>query len=74
MPKYLLTKDLDCVMGHLRYGHLEVEIEADNLEDAKKKAQEYEEQPSYMQVVIDDYSIDDWEAGSEPIQIEEIKE
>lgn len=37
MAKFRVSQDADYIMGHLRYGHREGIIEADSLEDAKKK-------------------------------------
>lgn len=33
MKKFRVTQDLDYVMGHLRYGHLEGEFEAESKEE-----------------------------------------
>ena len=57
--KFKFKKELDYVVGHLRYGHIEGIVEADNLEEAKKKLEEYEKEDllcDYGKVVIDDYS------------------
>ena len=40
MAKFFLKQDADYVVGHLRYGHREGYIEADSIEDAKKKLEE----------------------------------
>lgn len=40
--KFKFEKELDYIVGHLRYGHIEGTIEADSLEEAKKKLEEYE--------------------------------
>ena len=37
MAKFFVKQDADYVVGHLRYGHREGYIEADSIEDAKKK-------------------------------------
>ena len=37
MARFFVTQEADYVMGHLRYGHREGYIEADSIEDAKKK-------------------------------------
>ena len=34
--KVRITKDCDFVTGHLRYGHLETEVEVNSLEEAKE--------------------------------------
>lgn len=40
--KFKFRKELDYIVGHLRYGHIDGTVEADNLEEAKKKLEEYE--------------------------------
>lgn len=35
--KFKFEKELDYIVGHLRYGHIEGTIEADSLEEAEKK-------------------------------------
>ena len=40
MAKFFVKQDADYVVGHLRYGHREGYIEADSIEDAKKKGYE----------------------------------
>ena len=34
--KVRITKDCDYVVGHLRYGHFETEVEVNSLEEAKE--------------------------------------
>ena len=40
MAKFRVTQECDYVQGHLRYGHMEGIIEADSLEDSKRKVEE----------------------------------
>lgn len=58
MSKIRVTSSLDYVMGHLRYGHLEMEIEKE-----KWKSMSEEEQRECLvdegELIIDDYSVDD---------------
>lgn len=70
--KFKFKKELDYVVGHLRYGHIEGTVEADNLEEAKKKLEEYEKEDllcDFGKVVIDDYSCEDFEKSSTPARI-----
>lgn len=70
--KFKYKKELDYVVGHLRYGHIEGTIEADSLEEAKKKLEEYEEEGlicEFGNVVIDDYACEDYEESSTPARI-----
>lgn len=70
--KFKFKKELDYVVGHLRYGHIEGIVEADNLEEAKKKLEEYEKEDllcDFGKVVIDDYSCEVFEKSSTPARI-----
>lgn len=73
MAKYRVSQDADYVMGHLRYGHREGIIEADSLEDAKKKI-EKEGFTDYLELVVDDYSVEDVDYGNNEFKYEEIKD
>lgn len=62
MKKFRVSVSTEYVAGHLRYGHYELEIEAENLE----KAKEYINSKigkNYIQDVgefeVDDYEVDD---------------
>ena len=39
MSKFLVKQEADYVVGHLRYGHREGYIEADSIEEARKKVE-----------------------------------
>ena len=70
--KFRSMNELDYVVGHLRYGHIEGIVEADNLEEAKKKLEEYEKEDllcDFGKVVIDDYSCEGFEKSSTPARI-----
>ena len=68
--KFRISRDCDYVNGHLRYGHLEGIVEADNLEDLKEKIKDYPN--NYMDLIVDDYEVDDYDCGDNEIEIEEI--
>jgi len=70
MARYKVTIPVDYVMGHLRYGHLEGVIEADSVEDIKNM--DYDEIRDYLDLVVDDYEIDDY--GDADLNDMEIKE
>ena len=64
MSKYLLTLGTNYVVGHLRYGHKELEL-------TEEEYQEYlnmneDERAEYFfdeaELVIDDYSLEDYES------------
>ena len=59
MKKFLVTADLDYVVGHLRYGHLEGIVEAESEEVLKEWIKE-KDFDQYLEVVADDYEIDSY--------------
>jgi hypothetical protein len=64
MKKFTIIRDLDYVQGYLRYGHLELTVEAETEEDALEKVKDYREYD--YQVIVDDYSVDDYGDAGEP--------
>ena len=70
--KFKFRKELDYIVGHLRYGHIDGTVEADNLEESKKKLEEYEKKDllcEFGEVVVDDYECEDYEKSSTPARI-----
>ena len=72
MAKFRVSQDADYIMGHLRYGHREGIIEADSLEDAKKKV-EKEGHTDFLDLIVDDYSVEDVNYGSNEFEYEEME-
>lgn len=70
--KFMVTQDLDYIVGHLRYGHKEMIIEADSLEEVKTMFADGD--TSELDIIIDDYEIDDYSGNDNPIEITEVKE
>lgn len=70
--KFRVTQEANYVMGHLRYGHREGIIEADSKEDALKLIEGQED--DYLDLVVDDYEIEDADFENNPFEIEEIHE
>lgn len=68
--KFRVTQEANYVMGHLRYGHREGIIEADSKEEALKLLQGNED--DYLDLVVDDYEIEDADFENNPFEIEEI--
>lgn len=70
MSKYKIIGHLDYVQGHLRYGHLELEIEKEKWDSMTK-----DEQKEYLDE-CGDLIVDDWEVDGRgdifDIDIEEI--
>ena len=68
--KFRVTQEANYVMGHLRYGHREGIVEADSKEDALKLIEGNED--DYLDIVIDDYEIEDADFENNPFEIEEL--
>ena len=73
MAKFKVRQDADYLMGHLRYGHREGVIEASSVEDALNKLQN-EGYTDYLDLVVDDYEVEDVSYGSTPFKIEPVME
>ena len=62
LGKNLVTADLSYVVGHLRYGHYELELSDEEYEEFKKMSKE--EKKDYIcdcgEIVIDDYDLNDY--------------
>lgn len=72
MAKFKVRQEADYVMGHLRYGHREGIIEADSKEDALNKLKN-EGYTDYLDLVVDDYSVEDASYGDNEFEIEEVE-
>lgn len=70
--KFRVTQEANYVMGHLRYGHREGIVEADSKEDALKLIKGNED--DYLDIVIDDYEIEDADFENNPFEIEEVND
>ena len=70
MARFLVRQEADYVVGHLRYGHREGYIEADSIEDARRKVEE-EGYDECLNLIVDDYEVDDVEYGDNEFEIEE---
>ena len=71
MTRFRVTRDLDYVMGHLRYGHLEGEFEAESKEDLMEKLKSGSLDDA-LEVVADDYEVEDCGDAVGYYEIEEI--
>lgn len=72
MAKFKVRQEADYVMGHLRYGHREGIIEADSKEDALNKLKN-EGYTDYLDLVVDDYSVEYASYGDNEFEIEEVE-
>lgn len=72
MAKFKVRQEADYVMGHLRYGHREGIIEADSKEDALNKLKN-EGYTDYLDLIVDDYSVEDASYGDNEFEIEEVE-
>ena len=68
--KFRVTQEANYVIGHLRYGHREGIVEAGSKEDALKLIEDNED--DYLDIVIDDYEIEDADFENNPFEIEEL--
>lgn len=71
MKKFMVTQECDYVTGYLRYGHFEGIIEANSFEEAKKIMEE-EGSHDLLSLVVDDYSVDDYDVGDNEYEFEEV--
>ena len=71
MKKFMVTQECDYVTGYLRYGHFEGIIEANSLEEAKKIMEE-KDSHDLLSLVVDDYSVDDYDVGDNGYEFEEV--
>lgn len=53
--RYTISVPVEYVMGHLRYGHLEMIVEADNAEEARAAFN-----PRYADLIVDDWEVEDY--------------
>lgn len=57
-----ITAQVDYVSGHLRYGHFEATVPADEIETFNNMTAE--EKKEYIrdigELIVDDYEVDDW--------------
>ena len=72
MKKFLVTQDADYVVGHLRYGHREGVIEAENIDEVKAILKDGG--TDYLDLVVDDYEVEDVDYGDNEFEIEEYTE
>lgn len=71
MKKFKVTVPCDYFQGHLRYGHGEAIIEAESIEEARKKAKDFDG----YDLIVDDYEIEDHDSWDiERMTIEEMTE
>ena len=70
--KFRVTQEANYVMGHLRYGHREGIVKADSKEDVLKLIEGNED--DYLDIVIDDYEIEDADFENNPFEIEEVND
>lgn len=75
MKTFVVGRNVDYVVGHLRYGHRETEVEAESEEELKEKLKNEEYVNEIFEdsdLVVDDYEVDDYgEFYEEPWIIKE---
>lgn len=70
MKKYKVTIPCNYVIGYLRYGHFEGEVEANSIEEVKAMFTKADSLID-LDLCIDDYSVEDYEANFDEMEIEE---
>lgn len=69
--KFNVDVDCDYVMGHLRYGHLEGKVEAESEEQLREMIEDGSIR-DYLNLVVDDYAVDDYDADWNSVRYTEI--
>ena len=72
--KVKIIKYCDYVSSHLRYGHLEAEVEVNSLDEAKEMFPDERDTYYDMDLIVDDYRVNDYEVSSSPMRYEVIEE
>jgi hypothetical protein len=58
MKRFKISIPLEYVMGHLRYGHLEYEVDADTFEEAMERIMDGSEDD--YELIVDDWEVSDY--------------
>ena len=69
--RFFVNQDCDYVIGHLRYGHLEGEVNVESEEELQKLIDSGEIR-DYMELEIDDFSVDSYEIGNNKVNFEKV--
>ena len=72
MKKYKVTIPVDYIMGYLKYGHLECELEAESKEEALEKVKNEKYLDLNCDLVIDSFRVEDY--GDKLWEDAEVKE
>ena len=70
MKKYKVFIPCNYVVGHLRYGHFEGEVEANSMEEVKAMFTKADSLID-LDLCIDDYRVEDYEVDFNGMEIEE---
>lgn len=70
--KFAVTRDADYIAGHLRYGHLEGVVEVESEAELRRMVDD-ESIYDYLDLVVDDYEVDDVDYGNNPVRYEVIE-
>lgn len=62
--KFMVTADLDWIMGYLKYGHMEGVVEVDSREELDKLI-DTGDIVNFLNIVVDNYRIEDFETPTE---------
>mgnify|MGYP004639690795 CR=1 FL=1 len=70
--KFKVTRQADYIIGHLCGGYQEGIVEANSKEEVLKLLKDHED--DYLDIVVDDYDIEDADFGDNPFEIEEVND
>lgn len=62
--KFMVTAELDWIMGYLKYGHMEGVVEADSREELNDLIRTGDI-VNFLNIVVDNYRIEDFETPTE---------
>lgn len=72
MAKFKVSQEADYITGHLRYGHREGIIEAKTKKDVLNKLKNG--YTDCLDLVVDDYEVDDVDYGDNEFEIEKVED
>lgn len=64
---FKVEQDCDYVQGHLRYGHKTGIIEVDTEDELIDIINDKDKLNDYMELIVDDYEVEDYDTGNNPI-------
>lgn len=69
--KFAVTRNVDYVMGYLKYGHFEGVVEVESEAELRKLIDNGKIR-DYLDLVVDEYEVEDIDHGDHPVEYEAI--